>query len=37
MLRRVGFRNVSVVGTYSGIVRRAWVPYTRAVIRATKT
>jgi SAM-dependent methyltransferase len=37
MLRRLGFADVSVVGRYSGIARRAWFPYTREVIRASRT
>ncbi|MCI0705374.1 MAG: class I SAM-dependent methyltransferase [Planctomycetia bacterium] len=35
MLRRIGFKSVSVVGRYSGIARRAWFPYSREVIRAS--
>lgn len=36
MLRRLGFRSVEVVGRYSGIARRAWFPYWREVIKATR-
>ena len=34
MLRRMGFTTVGVVGRYSGVVRNAWFPYWREVIRA---
>jgi tRNA (mo5U34)-methyltransferase len=36
ILARLGFRSASVVGRYSGVVRRAWMTYEREVIRATK-
>ena len=36
VMRRMGFRSVSVVGTYSGIARRAWFPYVREVLRASR-
>lgn len=36
MLRRLGFASVEAVGSYSGVARRAWFPYTRDVIRATR-
>jgi tRNA (mo5U34)-methyltransferase len=36
MLKRLGFRSVSVSGRYSGIIRRAWAQYTREVIWASK-
>ena len=36
MLKRVGFRTVTQVGSYSGIIRRAWVPYQREVLMASK-
>ena len=36
VLSRMGFSDVSVVGEYSGIARRAWFPYVREVLRATK-
>ncbi len=36
MLRKVGFREVSVVGRYQGVCRRDWRPYQRTVIHATK-
>ncbi|MBN9118331.1 MAG: hypothetical protein J0I06_04075 [Planctomycetes bacterium] len=35
LLRRMGFTTVGVAGRYSGIVRQAWVPYWREVIRGT--
>ena len=35
MLKRMGFTTVSVAGRYSGIVRQAWFPYWREVIRGT--
>jgi hypothetical protein len=36
MLRRLGFANVEVAGRCSGIARRAWFPYWREVLRATR-
>jgi SAM-dependent methyltransferase len=36
VLSRMGFSDVSVVGEYSGIARRAWFAYQRQVLRATK-
>lgn len=36
MLKRIGFRQVAVVGRHTGIQRRGWWPYDRAVIHATK-
>jgi SAM-dependent methyltransferase len=36
MLRRLGFPTAAVVGSYSGIARRAWFPYERVCIRATR-
>lgn len=36
ILRRLGFQNVSVVGNYSGVLRRAWQTFNRAVILATR-
>lgn len=36
MLLRLGFKTVGVAGTYSGIARRAWFPYTRDVIRGDR-
>src|SRR5262249_24812093 len=36
VLARMGFSDVSVVGEYSGIARRAWFSYVREVLRATK-
>jgi len=36
MLRRVGFRDVALVGRHQGILRRAWAAYDRVVIHATK-
>ena len=36
MLRRVGFRDVALVGRHEGILRRAWGAYDRIVIHATK-
>jgi hypothetical protein len=35
MLRRLGFTTVGVAGRYSGIVRQAWFPYWREVIRGS--
>lgn len=37
MLKRLGFDSVGVVGRYSGVVRQAWMPYWREVIRGTRT
>ena len=36
MLKRVGFRDVVLVGRHQGILRRDWWRYDRAVIHATK-
>lgn len=36
MLRRLGFTSVELSGQYSGIARRAWFPYQREVIRASR-
>ena len=36
VFRRMGFRSVEVVGKYSGIARRAWFPYVREVLRASR-
>ena len=36
MLRRLGFRTISVVGHNAGVYRRDWVPYHRAIIHAKK-
>ncbi len=36
MLLRVGFREATPVGEYSGIMRRTWSPYRRFVFHATK-
>jgi SAM-dependent methyltransferase len=36
MLRRIGFRSVRVAGRYSGLVRRAWLPFDRKVFHATR-
>lgn len=36
MLKRMGFGKVGVAGQYSGIVRQAWFPYRREVIRGTR-
>lgn len=36
MLKRMGFGSVGVSGRYSGIVRNAWFPYHREVIRGTR-
>lgn len=35
-LKRMGFGSVGVCGAYSGIVRNAWFPYHREVIRGTR-
>lgn len=35
-LKRLGFATVSVVGRYSGVVRRCWVPFSREVLLATR-
>ena len=37
ILGRLGFPTVSVVGRYSGLLRRCWIPYARDVIRASRT
>lgn len=37
ILKRMGFETVQVVGNYSGIIRRNWIPYSRAVILATRS
>jgi len=36
MLRRLGFRTISVVGYNAGVYRRDWIPYHRAIIHARK-
>jgi tRNA (mo5U34)-methyltransferase len=36
MLRRLGFRSASVVGSYQGLARRCWLEFRRAVIHATR-
>jgi predicted SAM-dependent methyltransferase len=36
MLRRVGFRDVALVGRHQGILRREWAPYDRMVVHAIK-
>jgi SAM-dependent methyltransferase len=36
MLLRVGFREVNIMGEYSGIMRRTWLKYRRYVFHATK-
>jgi len=36
VLSRLGFHDTRVVGHYAGITRRAWGPYHRAVVKATK-
>jgi 2-polyprenyl-3-methyl-5-hydroxy-6-metoxy-1,4-benzoquinol methylase len=36
MLGRVGFRRASCVGGYSGLLRRAWLPFAREVFHAGK-
>jgi tRNA (mo5U34)-methyltransferase len=37
MLKRLGFRSAWVSGQYAGIVRRAWFPFSREVVWASKT
>jgi tRNA (mo5U34)-methyltransferase len=37
MLKRLGFQSAWVSGQYSGIVRRAWFPFCRDVVWASKT
>ncbi len=37
ILRKLGFQNVTVVGTHSGFMRPAGLPYTRSIIHATRT
>jgi tRNA (mo5U34)-methyltransferase len=36
MLKRLGFDRVSTVGHYSGVVRRTWESYRRAIIHASR-
>jgi 2-polyprenyl-3-methyl-5-hydroxy-6-metoxy-1,4-benzoquinol methylase len=36
MLKRLGFKDVAVVGHYSGVVRRVWHSYRRTIIRAKR-
>ncbi|HSE96519.1 MAG TPA: hypothetical protein VLD61_11560 [Methylomirabilota bacterium] len=36
MLRRLGFRDVRIVGGHRGIIRREWAPYDRTVLHALK-
>jgi SAM-dependent methyltransferase len=37
MLKRVGFKSISVIGEYSGTIRRAWDTYRRQLILASRT
>jgi tRNA (mo5U34)-methyltransferase len=37
ILRKLGFQNVAVVGTHSGFMRPAGLPYNRSIIHATRT
>lgn len=36
MLHRLGFGSVKLAGSYDGIARRAWFPYSREVLRAER-
>lgn len=36
MLKRLGFRDVRVIGSHEGVVRRHWIHYRRSIIHATR-